>query len=319
MLPISSRCDGQMTLWKGFNQLLLGAYPFPIWSLTKTYISRLPLHVLWVECYFSEVFLMGDVNDINTTSQLIPRLPSRSNWNLTSEMENPPCIRGDQAHSFLNACPHDLCVRCSHKFQDDGRVLAFSKNSIGIFVPSIGSLQVPLAGNRPSATSQPITEDPHQLRVVDAFSTVERTVDRWMRFLSKHLRASVKTNGISKMIGTGIDGAMGNWLEMTWSVPNASIRGKATQYFGSSETGRNNTPSAVRKSARIDRTQGGQSLQRIRRIEFDKVVQDFGLFQYAEMQRECGMCYMQWSRWKVLWLETKWDGSAIVKQRWEMI
>ncbi len=53
-----------------------------------------------------------------------------------------------------------------------------------------------------------------------------------------------------KTIGTEIDGARGSWLGMTWSVTNASIRGGITRYFGSSATGRDNTPSAVRKSAR---------------------------------------------------------------------
>src|SRR5260221_4579719 len=123
--------------------------------------------------YLFEVLPMGDVNDINTTSQLIRRLPSRSKSIFTSEMDNPSFICREQAHvsrGFLDVRPHDLCVRCSHEFQDNGLVLAFPKDSIGIFVFAIGSLQVPLSSNRPSATMQPITEDSHQLRVVDAFS-----------------------------------------------------------------------------------------------------------------------------------------------------
>src|SRR5258708_1299411 len=75
----------------------------------------------------------------------------------------------------------------------------------------------------------------------------------WMRSLSKHLRHSVKIIGMSRTFGQisldGTDGALRSYLGMTLSRTNALIRGEATRYFRSCRTGRDNTPSKVRKSA----------------------------------------------------------------------
>jgi len=134
---------------------------------------------------------------------------------------------------------------------------------------SIGCFCVPLANNRPSADCRSLTntEDPHQFSIIDAFLrnvNAGRTVDRYclyeevyadrMSSLSKHLRHSAKIAGMLRTFFgwislRGTDGALGNCLGMTLSRTNVSIREEVTRYFCSCGTGRDNTPSEVRRSA----------------------------------------------------------------------
>ena len=103
--------------------------------------------------YVFEIHPMYDMNHIDTTLPLSRSLPNWYKVVFASEMNNPHFHRRKCVHvcgGFINVVFYKTFFLCSQQLQNNGFVVMFLKDDVGILVLSIINYCVLLISNRPS-------------------------------------------------------------------------------------------------------------------------------------------------------------------------
>jgi hypothetical protein len=83
---------------------------------------------------------MYDMNNVDATPPLNRSLPNWCKVVFASEMNNPPFHRRKRVHvsgGFIDVVFYKTFFLCSQQLQDNGFIVTFSQDNVGILVSSI--------------------------------------------------------------------------------------------------------------------------------------------------------------------------------------